>query len=78
MSHPQGVLGMSWCQQDPSLLLSSAKDNRTVVWDVGTTDVMTELPTGTNWNFDVQVGRMTDADSATIILAAVVRAILLA
>ena len=32
----QGVLGMSWCPQDPTLLLSSGKDNRTICWDVTT------------------------------------------
>ena len=30
----QGVLGMSWCPQDSSFLLSSGKDNRTLCWDV--------------------------------------------
>ncbi len=32
--HAKGVLGMSWCPQDASFLLSSAKDNRTICWDV--------------------------------------------
>lgn len=51
----QGVLGMSWCPQDHSLLLSCSKDNRTICWDVNTTDVVCELPSQDNWNFDVQV-----------------------
>jgi WD40 repeat protein len=51
----QGVLGMSWCPQDHSLLLSCSKDNRTICWDVATTDVVCELPSSGNWNFDVQV-----------------------
>jgi len=55
-THTQGVLGMAWSPHDPSLLLSSAKDNRTICWDVHSTDIMCELPTRTgNWNFDVQV-----------------------
>jgi protein transport protein SEC31 len=54
---PQGVLGMSWCPQDHSLLLSCSKDNRTICWDVATTDVVCELPSSGNWNFDVQVRR---------------------
>lgn len=32
--HAKGVLGMSWCPQDATFLLSSAKDNRTICWDV--------------------------------------------
>jgi protein transport protein SEC31 len=32
--HAKGVLGLSWCPQDPSFLLSSGKDNRTICWDV--------------------------------------------
>lgn len=48
---------MSWCQQDPTILMSSAKDNRTICWDVHTTDILCELPTSNNWNFDVQVRR---------------------
>lgn len=51
----QGVLGMAWCPQDASLLLSSAKDNRTICWDVTTGDIVCELPESKNWNFDVQV-----------------------
>lgn len=48
---------MAWSPHDPTLLLSSAKDNRTVCWDVLTADVLCELPASTNWNFDVQVRR---------------------
>ncbi|PRW34057.1 transport SEC31-like protein B isoform A [Chlorella sorokiniana] len=52
--HAKGVLGMSWCPQDASFLLSSAKDNRTICWDVNSGEVYCELPPGSNWNFDVQ------------------------
>lgn len=52
----QGVLGMSWCPQDASFVLSTAKDNRTICWDVATAEVYCELPPSNNWNFDVQVG----------------------
>lgn len=31
--HDKGVLSLSWCRQDPSLLLSSGKDNRTILWN---------------------------------------------
>ena len=47
---------MAWSPHDAALLLSSAKDNRTICWDVYTTEVMCELPASSNWNFDVQVG----------------------
>jgi WD40 repeat protein len=50
----QGVLGMSWCQQDHSLLLSCSKDNRTICWDVNSTDVICELPASEHYNFEVQ------------------------
>jgi len=36
--------------------MSCAKDNRTICWDVHSTDIMCELPAHPgNWNFDVQV-----------------------
>lgn len=51
----QGVMGMSWCPQDHSLLLSCSKDHRTICWDVSTTDIVCEMPTQDSWSFDVQV-----------------------
>ena len=55
VGHGKGVLGMSWSPHDTSLLLSCAKDNRTICWDVTTAEPLAELPVGTNWSFDVQV-----------------------
>eukprot|EP00798_Chlamydomonas_sp_ICE-L_P021383 gene21383-28331_t len=54
VGHSKGVLGLSWSPHDTSLLLSSGKDNRTICWDVHTTDIMCELSQNKNWNFDVQ------------------------
>ncbi|KAF5834001.1 SEC31A protein [Dunaliella salina] len=55
VGHSKGVLGMAWSQHDPSLLLSCAKDNRTICWDVHSTDMLCELPSHPGaWNFDVQ------------------------
>jgi hypothetical protein len=55
-AYAQGVLGMAWCPQDSSLLLSSGKDQRTIVWDVASSDAMAELPPGPDrWHFDLQV-----------------------
>ncbi|KAB5528163.1 protein transport protein SEC31 [Coniochaeta sp. 2T2.1] len=49
--HEQGVLSVSWCQQDPDLLLSSGKDNRTLVWNPHTGEQYGEFPEVTNWTF---------------------------
>lgn len=49
----QGVLAMSWSGHDAGLLLSSAKDNRTILWDVATGETLGELSAGENWDFDV-------------------------
>ncbi|KAF4983758.1 hypothetical protein FZEAL_910 [Fusarium zealandicum] len=49
--HESGVLSLSWCQQDSNLLLSSGKDNRTIVWNPQTGERYGELPEVTNWTF---------------------------
>lgn len=49
--HEQGVLSLSWCQQDSDLLLSSGKDNKTIVWNPQTGERLGELPEVTNWTF---------------------------
>lgn len=49
--HEQGVLSLSWCQQDPDLLLSCGKDNRTIVWNPHTGERYGEFPEVTNWTF---------------------------
>ncbi|XP_072196120.1 protein transport protein Sec31B isoform X3 [Excalfactoria chinensis] len=52
--HTRGVLSLSWCQADPELLLSSAKDNRILCWNPSTGEVVYELPIRSQWCFDVQ------------------------
>ena len=52
--HAKGVLGLSWCTQDASFLLSCGKDNRTICWDVTTGAPYCEVPHVQNWSFDVQ------------------------
>jgi protein transport protein SEC31 len=54
VGHSKGVLAMSWCAADPSLLLTCGKDNRTLCWDAPAGEVVAELPASSNWNFDVQ------------------------
>ncbi|KAK3943517.1 protein transport protein SEC31 [Diplogelasinospora grovesii] len=49
--HDQGVLSLSWCQQDPGLLVSCGKDNRTLVWNPQTGERYGEFPEVTNWTF---------------------------
>lgn len=49
----QGVLAMSWSPQDAGLLLSSGKDNRIILWDVTTGEMLGETPGADSWSFDV-------------------------
>ncbi|XP_062926773.1 protein transport protein Sec31A isoform X1 [Mobula hypostoma] len=53
-NHTRGILSISWCQADAELLLSSAKDNRILCWNPNSGEVVYELPTSTQWCFDVQ------------------------
>lgn len=39
-----GILSISWCPTDPSLLLSCAKDNKTILWDLFHLQPVYELP----------------------------------
>ncbi|CAK7263599.1 protein transport protein S31 [Sporothrix epigloea] len=52
--HEQGVLSLSWCAQDPDILISCGKDNRTLVWNPNTGDFFGELQEGTNWAFSTR------------------------
>ncbi|KAG1669386.1 hypothetical protein FOA52_004037 [Chlamydomonas sp. UWO 241] len=54
VGHTKGVLGMAWSHHDSALLLSSAKDNRTICWDVHSATPLCELPASANWAHDVQ------------------------
>ena len=55
--HTKGILDLDWCSRDASLLLSSGKDNRTLVWDPlveeGPQSIVAELPASQNWVFEV-------------------------
>lgn len=53
-NHTRGILSISWCQADAELLLSSAKDNRILCWNPNNGEVVYELPTSSQWCFDVQ------------------------
>ncbi|KAI1489152.1 hypothetical protein F5X96DRAFT_27788 [Biscogniauxia mediterranea] len=51
LGHEQGVLSVSWCQQDSDLLISSGKDNKTIIWNPQTGERYGEFPEATNWTF---------------------------
>ena len=52
--HSRGILDMSWCPFDSSMLLTCGKDNRTICWNPQTAEIMCDLPSGNNWNFDAR------------------------
>ena len=41
--HDKGVLSVSWCKQDPDLLLSCGKDNRTILWNPQSSEILGEV-----------------------------------
>ncbi|KAI0401188.1 WD40 repeat-like protein [Xylaria palmicola] len=49
--HEQGVLSVSWCQQDGDILISCGKDNKTLIWNPQTGERYGEFPEVTNWTF---------------------------
>uniref|UniRef100_A0A3P8XBA2 Protein transport protein Sec31A n=1 Tax=Esox lucius TaxID=8010 RepID=A0A3P8XBA2_ESOLU len=53
-NHTRGVLAIAWSVADPELLLSCGKDNRILCWNPNTAEVLYELPTSTQWCFDIQ------------------------
>ncbi|XP_014388205.1 PREDICTED: protein transport protein Sec31B isoform X1 [Myotis brandtii] len=52
--HSRGILSVSWSQADAELLLSSAKDNQVLCWNLVSSEVAYKLPTQSSWCFDVQ------------------------
>lgn len=52
--HELGVLSLSWCLQDPSLLLSCGKDNRTICWNPQSGQAYGDFPVVTNWTFQTE------------------------
>ncbi|WVZ66911.1 hypothetical protein U9M48_016068 [Paspalum notatum var. saurae] len=53
VGHSKGVIAMSWCPYDSSFLLTCSKDNRTICWDTVSGEIISELPTSVNGNFDL-------------------------
>ena len=52
--HHKGILSASWCPFDSNLLISSGKDNRTILWDPDTAEMLCDLPPAANWTFNVE------------------------
>ncbi|GAB7360400.1 hypothetical protein MBLNU230_g8357t1 [Neophaeotheca triangularis] len=52
--HELGVLGLNWCIQDPELLLSCGKDNRTICWNPRTGELYGDFAAGSNWAFQTK------------------------
>lgn len=63
--HEQGVLSLSWCSQDADLLMSSGKDNRTIIWNPQTGERLGEFPEVTNWTFQTRFNPHNPNLSAT-------------
>ncbi len=63
--HDKGVLSLSWCKQDADLLLSCGKDNRSICWNPQTCEIVGELPSSSNWSFEVQWSPRNPAMLAT-------------
>ncbi|KHJ33845.1 putative protein transporter sec31 [Erysiphe necator] len=63
--HNQGILSISWCQQDSNLLLSCGKDNRTILWNPQLGELLGEFPEATNWTFQTRFHPHNPALSAT-------------
>lgn len=63
--HDQGILSLSWCQQDSDLLLSCGKDNKTIIWNPQTGERFGEFPEVTNWTFQTRFNPHNPALSAT-------------
>ncbi|XP_044096251.1 protein transport protein Sec31B isoform X4 [Neovison vison] len=45
-SHSRGILSMSWNQADAELLLSSAKDNQILCWNLGSSEISSSFSKG--------------------------------
>ncbi|XP_075277299.1 protein transport protein Sec31A isoform X15 [Opisthocomus hoazin] len=53
-SHTRGVLAVAWSMADSELLLSCGKDAKILCSNPNTGEVLYELPTNTQWCFDIQ------------------------
>ncbi|CAM9169034.1 unnamed protein product [Ectocarpus sp. 6 AP-2014] len=61
--HSEGVLSVAWCPYDASLLMSCAKDNRTLLWDLFSLKPVYELPPGAGAELPAGGGSILDDES---------------
>lgn len=52
--HKKGILSLDWCKQDPEILISSGKDNSTMLWNPIKGEKLGEYPTTANWAFQTR------------------------
>jgi len=64
--HSQGILNMSWCPHDPSLLLSCGKDNKTLLWDLYALQPIYEFPSNESSSGGGTDGNTTETDSNAV------------
>ena len=48
------MLSVAWCSFDHNLLLSCGKDNRTILWNPQTAQILGEFPIASTWAFETQ------------------------
>uniref|UniRef100_A0A8D0NEK7 Protein transport protein Sec31A n=1 Tax=Sus scrofa TaxID=9823 RepID=A0A8D0NEK7_PIG len=53
-NHARGILAIAWSMADPELLLTCGKDAKILCSNPNTGEVLYELPTNTQWCFDIQ------------------------
>ncbi|XP_059969898.1 protein transport protein Sec31A isoform X5 [Mesoplodon densirostris] len=53
-NHARGILAIAWSMADSELLLSCGKDAKILCSNPNTGEVLYELPTNTQWCFDIQ------------------------
>ncbi|XP_028914829.1 protein transport protein Sec31A isoform X10 [Ornithorhynchus anatinus] len=53
-NHARGILAIAWSMADPELLLSCGKDAKILCCNPNTGEMLYELPTHTQWCFDIQ------------------------
>ncbi|KAF1613047.1 Protein transport protein Sec31A, partial [Eudyptes chrysolophus] len=53
-NHTRGILAIAWSMADSELLLSCGKDAKILCSNPNTGEVLYELPTNTQWCFDIQ------------------------
>ncbi|CAH0563613.1 unnamed protein product [Brassicogethes aeneus] len=56
-NHQRGVLSVTWCKDDPDLLVSCGKDNRILCWNPNSNqqngEILSEIANTNQWTFDI-------------------------